>query len=1345
MALSRLRKASMARQQPAAITEDHVADGPVMLGFRDLNIVDSRTQQSLLHDVSGFVVRGGITGIVGPSASGKTLLMKALAGRVENAHYTGDVVLDGRLLDPAHSRVAFEDDQLVGVLTLRESLEFSMLLRRDVPRTECAAAVKTLIADLGLTGVADNVIGTVLRRGLSGGQKRRTSVGVELVANSSVIFIDEPTSGLDAAAALHLITHLRDMARRSTGQLSVVVSVQQPGLPMLQAFDHVLLLGRSGMVFFGTLHEARLHFTQLGFPPPHGEPPTDHYLALTDTTYAQGRAALVDFDSHFHESQTALQMRDRLRAALRAAETAEDDEKPTFETSGWRQFTTLFRRNMLIAYRDPTIYYLELFLHSFYGFLVGAVFFQLKPSFENINDVFSGITWLVFIQAYMHVFKVHYLDQSNQRFRHESANKVYGVLPYWSAEFLATAINSLVFMPGIIICYFMMGFPAAGFGVVFITTYFLALASEAMVHFITQFSRQAAYAVVIAQSVLIILSVFTTGSLIPENRIGFWVWVEELSFFAHASRAMAHSVLAELTYSCSSPVTTISGSSCLLSGQGYSFPCIPGTTCDVSGVDVLHIFKGLADLPKWRSFLYLVLLSLFFRLGTLFMYRFPFHKYWAPALKGVMASELRDMVFDGAIVNQRLQREVSMLKLRLDGLDVTSRAVRVIQIAWRSYKSVSRFRKAVLEVIQRTKAHVALDEVPKATSALVWKSLTLSLGNGKVLIDNIDGFALGGRVLALMGPSGAGKTTLLNALSGRAPYARVRGQVWLNGRGMKQEDLKYVPQFDDLNERFTVRELLWQTGQLQRPASDRDMHRRVIKLLAILGLTRQADMKAGQLTGGQRKRVSIGLGLVGQPTVLFLDEPTTGLDSTSALNIVKYISTVARAMNVVCIMTIHQPAAAVFNSLDDLYLLETGRLVYFGRLDRGLSYFSSLGMHCTSNCNPADFYLDLISTAPQSAVERHRLTAPAVTASSTWTSLYKAGRYVEPVSAPQGPPAPRVAPVSELSRLPVLVRRILVFNFRAPEYYLRTMQLVLMAIYLGTLYLRLPKDTSRLTELSGASFFNIWVVLFSVIAAVPALARDRRLVQQEVANGSYRFPTHTLAHFLSSVPFNLLCAILYQCVFHYLVGFNDLFSAWVYSVAITLVLLLVMESIVLCVVEGLKDGMLSVTFSMIVMGMLFLFAGYFIHGSAMPQSVRWITWLVPSRYALDGSLNNVFSGQDYYNPNTATYISGDTLLKAVFGHTSDTISKWPNFVVVLGWTLLFRAAHLAMTLFNNRSFGRSPAGSAASDPLAGHVATDRALGLPEGSMPMAVRETVVGAGAGRPPASQVVVLDVDAV
>lgn len=104
----------MAPPGPAAKEANVASTASVMLGFRDLNIIDAKSQQTLLHDVSGFVVRGGITGVIGPSSSGKTLLMKALAGRVEDAYYSGEVVLDDRLMHLKTSRVAYEDDQLAG-------------------------------------------------------------------------------------------------------------------------------------------------------------------------------------------------------------------------------------------------------------------------------------------------------------------------------------------------------------------------------------------------------------------------------------------------------------------------------------------------------------------------------------------------------------------------------------------------------------------------------------------------------------------------------------------------------------------------------------------------------------------------------------------------------------------------------------------------------------------------------------------------------------------------------------------------------------------------------------------------------------------------------------------------------------------------------------------------------------------------------------------------------------------------------------------------------------------------------------------------------------------------------
>ncbi len=167
---------------------------------------------------------------------------------------------------------------------------------------------------------------------------------------------------------------------------------------------------------------------------------------------------------------------------------------------------------------------------------------------------------------------------------------------------------------------------------------------------------------------------------------------------------------------------------------------------------------------------------------------------------------------------------------------------------------------------------------------------------------------------------------------------------------------------------------------------------RVDELLGILGLRGVSSKHPSALTGGQRKRLGIGIGLVSRPSVLFLDEPTTGLDSSAAYNIVQYIGKASRALGVVCIMTIHQPAAGVFAKLDDLYLLEQGRLVFSGSMGDAEAFFRGLGFSKPPKENPADFYLDLVAKSPMEMAQQLG-ASKAYTASTTWSQLFYASEF----------------------------------------------------------------------------------------------------------------------------------------------------------------------------------------------------------------------------------------------------------------------------------------------------------------------------------------------------------------
>jgi len=540
-------------------------------------------------------------------------------------------------------------------------------------------------------------------------------------------------------------------------------------------------------------------------------------------------------------------------------------------------------------------------------------------------------------------------------------------------------------------------------------------------------------------------------------------------------------------------------------------------------------------------------------------------------------------------------------------------------------------------------------------------------------------------------------------LCGRATYARVQGHVQYDNRPLTRQDLDYVQQFDELNDHFTVHETIMYTACLKKRSEDhhKDLVDRVEELLKILGLVEVQNKTPSKLTGGQRKRVSIGVGLVARPSVLFLDEPTTGLDSSAAYTIVRYIGKATRATGVVCIMTIHQPSAAVFRRLDDLYLLDQGRLAFAGSLTEAEAHFSDVGFTREKNENPADFYLDLVAKSPSQMAEQLNITLPSgIDETVTWSQLYYKSRWSVNVSASrlaanQGQVAP--APVKrrgEVARFFILLWKLTLTNLRTPVYPLRTVELLILAVYLGLLYLQVPHDVAHIDSLAGASFMQIWVVLFSVVAGAPSWCIERRIVQVEYANGQYALMTYKAAQLFASLPFNLICALIYQAPLFWMIGFNNWGPAFVYAFLMSMALLILFEGVVLTVVEAVKNANLATTVCMVMLGMFFLFPGFFISMDDMPPSVKWIPWLIATTWATEGTLWNNFNGQTFGLVGGGS-IGGNNLITGLF-HEPQNENKWQNWAIVIGWCALFHMSHYMMMFMSNLSFGRAQKGGASS-------------------------------------------------
>lgn len=268
------------------------------------------------------------------------------------------------------------------------------------------------------------------------------------------------------------------------------------------------------------------------------------------------------------------------------------------------------------------------------------------------------------------------------------------------------------------------------------------------------------------------------------------------------------------------------------------------------------------------------------------------------------------------------------------------------------------------------------DNIQISDATLQWKDFNVKRSKDNVdILKNIYGELHASQSLAIIGGSGAGKTTFLNYLSMKSSKKglnKVSGESKLVINGLDETTSlpflsSYVPQDDLLLSYMTPYELLKFAADLRLPSlSEEDKIKVLDTLIANLDLSKCKDTKVGTvekkgLSGGERKRTAIGYELITNPKILFLDEPTTGLDVVSARNVVEVITKEARLNNRIVIFTIHQPSTEIFYLFDKLMVMASGRNIYYGRADKGVSYFEKLGYPCNPRMNPAEFFISAVS------------------------------------------------------------------------------------------------------------------------------------------------------------------------------------------------------------------------------------------------------------------------------------------------------------------------------------------------------------------------------------------------
>ncbi|KAI1286416.1 ABC transporter G family member 1 [Halotydeus destructor] len=264
-----------------------------------------------------------------------------------------------------------------------------------------------------------------------------------------------------------------------------------------------------------------------------------------------------------------------------------------------------------------------------------------------------------------------------------------------------------------------------------------------------------------------------------------------------------------------------------------------------------------------------------------------------------------------------------------------------------------------------------------STFTLFWDQLSFSVpddsvGGRKQILVNHNGHVTSGTMTAIMGPSGAGKTTLLNCITGKLKDGR-EGQVLVKGAGKMK--ISFVPQFDALYEQFTVFETLLFASKMKNPAFKMAEHLdKVSRVSDLVDLSGQRDVKVKGLSGGQKKRLCIGVEIASPVGILVLDEPTTGLDSSTSLLLMSNLRDIAISQSIAIVSTIHQPSNEVLNAFDKIYLMSTkGVNIYFGHPSQLLSYLVERAVKCPTNKSLGEIAMsacldDVIEKAPYTSI-----------------------------------------------------------------------------------------------------------------------------------------------------------------------------------------------------------------------------------------------------------------------------------------------------------------------------------------------------------------------------------------
>ncbi|KAL7109041.1 hypothetical protein ACP275_06G151100 [Erythranthe tilingii] len=616
--------------------------------------------KTILDEVSGEARDGEIMAVMGASGSGKSTLIDALANRMAKGSLKGTATLNGEAIESRLMKVisayVMQDDLLFPMLTVEETLMFAAEFRlpRALSKSKKKLRVQALIDQLGLRNAAKTVIGDEGHRGVSGGERRRVSIGTDIIHDPILLFLDEPTSGLDSTSAFMVVKVLQRIARSGS---VVIMSIHQPSYRILGLLDQMIFLSRGKTVYSGPPSNLPVFFSDFGHPIPDTDNRTEFALDLIRQLEGSpgGIKSMAEFNkswqslkkgnlsntlcaSETNTTTTNLSLKEAISASISrgklvsGATAAKNNSSPTamvpsYANPPWVELAVLSRRSFTNSWRMPELFGVRVAAVMVTGFILATIFWRLDDSPKGIQERLGFFAFAMSTTFYTCADALPVFLQERYIFMRETAYNAYRRSSY----LLAHALTSLPALLLLSLAFAAATFWAVGLDGSFLFYFLIIFASfwagSSFVTFLSGVVPHVMLGYIIVVAIIAYFLLFS-GFFINRDRIpAYWIWFHYISLVKYPYEAVLQNEF-ENGAKCfvrgvqifdGTPLAAVPEAmkvNLLASMSGTLGVDITSSSCVTTGADILRQ-QGVTDLSKWNC--------LWVTVGWGFFFRFLFY------------------------------------------------------------------------------------------------------------------------------------------------------------------------------------------------------------------------------------------------------------------------------------------------------------------------------------------------------------------------------------------------------------------------------------------------------------------------------------------------------------------------------------------------------------------------------------------------------------------------------------------------------------------------------------------------------------------------------------------------